>query len=209
MKGKLFVVDAIDGAGKSSVINHLAHLLLSYGVNVKVTREPGGTPMAEEIRNVLIANRDEPVNDVTEALLMFASRCQHYHNLIKPSVEQGVFVVSSRFTTSSYAYQHYSRGLDIQIIRDLEKMVLGDFRPDMTFILDVSPEVSMQRAIERNELDRIEQSGMEFFHKARAGYLAQAAENPERFIVIDANQSLKDVLSDISKEVSILMGKGL
>jgi dTMP kinase len=193
--GKLIVIDSIDGAGKTSLIKGLCEDLRNKGFDVIESGEPGGTPIANDIRGLLLNKGDEQFHDLTELLLMFASRNQHYQNLIRPALNEGKLVICSRFTSSTYAYQHYAREIDINKIKALEQMVLGDFRPDKTIILDLDPESSLSRVRGRGELDRIEEEKIEFFHKARHGYLAQASEMPQLFDVIDASQSKEAVLS--------------
>lgn len=208
MDGKLLIVDGIDGAGKTYLVDFMANMLRAAGLNVIVSGEPGGTPFAERIRGLLLELSTEKVDDLTELLLMFASRNQHYKNLIKPALESGTWVVCSRFTSSSYSYQHFARGLDVNNIMGLENMVLGDFRPHKTIILDVEPNISLARVHGRGEKDRIENEKLAFFEKARVGYLEQARANPGIFEVVDACQDKPGVLRDVSMIVERLLKDG-
>lgn len=205
MKRGLFItVEGGEGVGKSTNIAFIQEALAAKGIKSIVTREPGGTPLAEEIREVLIKNREETVVSETELLLMFAARAQHLHQKILPSLEAGVWVISDRFTDATYAYQSGGRGVPEEKVALLETFVQGDIRPDLTLLLDAPIEVGMARAKNRGALDRFEEEKAEFFNKVRDNYLARAKAEPERFKVVDATQSLAAVQADLKDLISDL-----
>lgn len=205
MKRGLFItVEGGEGVGKSTNIAFIQEALAAKGIKSIVTREPGGTPLAEEIREVLIKNREETVVSETELLLMFAARAQHLHQKILPSLEAGVWVISDRFTDATYAYQSGGRGVPEEKVALLETFVQGDIRPDLTLLLDAPIEVGMARAKNRGALDRFEEEKAEFFNKVRDNYLARAKAEPQRFKVVDATQSLAAVQADLKDLISDL-----
>lgn len=197
-KGLFITVEGGEGVGKTTNIDFIRQSLEAKGYEVIVTREPGGTPFAEEIREVLIKNREERVSSDAELLLMFAARAQHLAEKILPSINEGKCVISDRFTDATYAYQSGGRGISEENIALLENFVQGDFRPHLTMLLDAPPEVGMQRAIKRGKLDRFEEEKQDFFNKVRRNYLTRAAAEPKRFKVIDATQELEGVQADIA-----------
>lgn len=192
-KGLFITVEGAEGVGKSTNIAFIRDALQSKGLDVIVTREPGGTEMAEEIREVLLKNRDESVAESAELLLMFAARAQHIESLIKPALLQGKWVISDRFTDATYAYQGGGRGVDANKIGILENFVQGGFRPDKTILLDAPVEIGMARAHKRGELDRFENQKLAFFEKVRRVYLERLEAEPNRFELIDASKSLDEV----------------
>jgi dTMP kinase len=192
-KGKFITVEGIEGVGKTTNIEFIRGLVDSAGILCEVTREPGGTPMAEEIRGSLLRNRDEIVCEETELLLMFASRAQHLHQFIWPKLSHGEWIVCDRFTDATYAYQGYGRMQNLANIALLETMVQADFRPDCTILLDAPVEIGLQRAKKRGELDRFEQETVAFFSRVRDGYLEMAEKNAGRYRVVDARMSIDDV----------------
>lgn len=194
--GKFITLEGGEGSGKTTNLEFIQSYLESQNIEVVVTREPGGTPFAEEIRDVLLKHHDETVASDTELLLMFASRAQHLAELIKPAIAAGKWVLCSRFTDSSYAYQGAGRGIDPKRIEVLENWTHGDFQPDLTFFFDLSVEVGMARAKERAELDRIEVEQLDFFERVRQAYLDRAAQH-DRYRVIDASVSLQEVQTQI------------
>lgn len=196
-RGLFITVEGGEGVGKSTNIGFLKSVLQEKGLEVIVTREPGGTPLAEEIREVLIKNRDEKVVSETELLLMFAARAQHLHQKILPALSQGQCVISDRFTDATYAYQSGGRGVPSEKVSLLENFVQGDIRPDITFLFDAPIEVGMSRAQKRGALDRFEEEEMSFFNRVRDNYLKRATQEPHRFKVIDASQSLDAVQADL------------
>jgi dTMP kinase len=185
--------------GKSTNIAFIQSQLESKGIQCLITREPGGTPLAEEIREVLIKNRDEIVVSETELLLMFAARAQHLHQKIMPALSEGKWVISDRFTDATYAYQSGGRGVSASNVGLLENFVQGDLRPDLTLLLDAPPEVGMARARGRGQLDRFEEEKSAFFDRVRRNYLSRAAAEPKRFKVVDATQILSAVQRDIAE----------
>ena len=201
-QGVFITLEGSEGVGKSTNLAFIEQWLTEQGHQPIVTREPGGTPMAEEVRELLLAPREESVSEKAELLLMFAARAQHLDTKIKPALSQGRCVVSDRFTDATYAYQGYARGVNLDWIGQLETLVQEDLRPDLTILLDVSIDVAMQRVSSRGEMDRFEQEKAEFFEKVRQGYLTRAAAEPERFAVIDAGQPLEAVKADIAAALS-------
>ncbi|QIB52408.1 dTMP kinase [Pseudomonas sp. OIL-1] len=181
------------GAGKSTNLKVFAQALADAGCQALLTREPGGTPVAERIREVLLSQHDELMDADAELLLMFAARAQHLNTLIKPALAQGRVVISDRFTDATYAYQGGGRGIDPLRIAALENWVQGPVRPDLVVVFDVPVELGMARARARSQLDRFEQEQTTFFEAVRATYLQRASENPQRYRVIDASGSLEQV----------------
>ena len=187
-----------EGAGKTTVLNALRDALQADGAEVVDTREPGGTPLAEMIRGLLLDPAHEPPTPVTELLLMFAARAQHVHETIRPALERGAWVISDRFTDSSYAYQGGGRGLDAGFITELERRVVG-LQPGLTLLLDVGVAQGRERARGRdlalagNGPDRIERERDEFFERVRDAYRARVAAEPQRFRVVDASQPAQAV----------------
>lgn len=202
MKGKFIVVEGLEGAGKSSVIGLIVDTLKAAGKLVEQTREPGGTPMAEAIRDCVKHNWDERVSEETELLLMYAARVQLLDNRIKPALDAGTWVVGDRHDLSSQAYQGGGRGVDATMMASIRNIALRGFTPDLTLYLDVEPETGLARARGRGELDRIEQSGLAFFERTRARYLALANAD-DNIKVINAMQDIvavhRDVLSVIKE----------
>ena len=192
-RGLFITIEGGEGVGKSTNIAYIEAFLRDHGVELEVTREPGGTAMAEAIRAVLLEPREEAVHPVTELLLMFAARSQHLHSLIEPALEAGKWVLCDRFTDATYAYQSGGRGVPAELVRQLEQMVQGDLRPDYTLLLDAPVETGMQRARGRGELDRFEQEQVDFFERVRRTYLKLAEQSSGRFHVIDASQPLEAV----------------
>ena len=203
--GLFITVEGVEGAGKSTQLSLIIERLEAAGIEVVSTREPGGTPFAESVRELLLANREEKVDQVAEMLLMFAARSQHLSGLIKPAIAEGKWVVCDRFTDATYAYQGGGRELGFDLVAQLEQLVQGDFRPDRTFYLDLPVEQGMQRVFARGEKDRFEEEKIEFFERVRSAYLRLVDANPERYIVIDASQSLETVQSDLAVAVDDLI----
>ncbi len=196
-RGLFITVEGGEGVGKSTNIAFMQQVLEEKGFEVIVTREPGGTPLAEEIREVLIKNREEKVVSETELLLMFAARAQHLHQKILPALEQGQCVISDRFTDATYAYQSGGRGVSAEKVALLETFVQGAFRPDITFLFDAPIEIGMARAKKRGSLDRFEEEEVSFFNRVRDNYLQRASKEPKRFKIIDASQSLEAVQASL------------
>ncbi|MVW77059.1 dTMP kinase [Pseudomonas xionganensis] len=193
MSGLFITLEGPEGAGKSTNREYLAECLRRQGLDVLMTREPGGTPLAERIRELLLAPSAEPMASDTELLLVFAARAQHLAQVIRPALERGCVVLCDRFTDATYAYQGGGRGLSTSRIAVLEAFVQGDLRPDLTLIFDLPVEVGLARAAARGRLDRFEQEGQAFFQAVRQAYLQRAAAEPQRYRIIDAGQSLAQV----------------
>ena len=200
-RGLFITVEGGEGVGKSTNIAFMQQVLEDTGLEVMVTREPGGTPLAEEIREVLIKNREEKVVSETELLLMFAARAQHLYQKILPALEKGICVISDRFTDATYAYQSGGRGVPSEKVSLLENFVQGEIRPDITFLFDAPIEVGMSRAQKRGALDRFEEEEMSFFNRVRDNYLQRASQEPGRFKVIDASQNLDSVQTDLKAQL--------
>lgn len=205
MRGKFITVEGGEGVGKSSNIEFIASTLKAKGIECIVTREPGGTPLAEEIREVLIQRRAETVHPDTELLLMFAARAQHLNEKIIPALEQGVWVVCDRFTDATFAYQSGGRQLPSEKVSNLETFVQGSLRPDVTLLLDAPIEIGMARASKRAELDRFEEEKVEFFSRVRNTYLERARKDSNRFVVIDASLELEKVQQNIAKALEAVI----
>jgi dTMP kinase len=201
MSGKFITIEGGEGVGKSTQIQRLRDWLAQRGVDVVLTREPGGTPRAERIRALLLEQSEEPMPPVCELLLMFAARATHVENVIKPALARGAWVICDRFVDATYAYQGGGRGFDRSLIAALERAVLGDLRPDLTLLLDAPIDVSEARARERNRAagtaDRFELEQRAFFERVRAAYLERARAEPERIAVVDAAGSLEEVAAAI------------
>ncbi|SFV88194.1 Thymidylate kinase [hydrothermal vent metagenome] len=202
-KGKFITIDGIEGAGKSTQINFICDYLKDQNINVVLTREPGGTEIGEKIRELLLST-DSKMHSDTELLLMFAARNEHIYSKILPTLKQGDWVLSDRFTDASYAYQGGGRGLDIKRIAQLEQWVLQDFTPDMTLLLDLPVNIGMQRVASRGTKDRIEQEDFDFFNRVRQAYIARSEQYPERIKLIDAANSTDDISSQIQTILNTL-----
>ncbi len=197
--GRFITVEGGEGAGKSSNLSFIQGVLQAVGKTVLFTREPGGTLLGEEIRELLLGHKHTGMADDTELLLMFAARAEHIHQKILPALSEGIWVLCDRFTDASYAYQGAGRGLGRERIAALEAFVQGDLRPDLTLLLDLPVEIGLARAGARSAPDRFEREQERFFEAVRQGYLEIAAREPERVRVIDASQSLEDVQSQIER----------
>lgn len=199
MTGRFITLEGVEGVGKSTNLEHIKCRLEAAGIKLVVTREPGGTEMAEEIRALLLQPRDESVSEMAELLLMFAARAQHLHALIKPSLEAGTWVLCDRFTDATFAYQGGGRGVSFEWILTLEAMVQQSLRPDLTLLLDLPVEVGLERARQRSAFDRFEAEQQHFFEQVRKVYLHRAAQEPERFAIIDATPSIDRVQAQIDQ----------
>nr|WP_290445206.1 MULTISPECIES: dTMP kinase [unclassified Pseudomonas] len=182
-----------EGAGKSTNREYLAARLREQGIDVLMTREPGGTPLAERIRELLLAPSEEAMAVDTELLLMFAARAQHLAQVIRPALARGAVVLCDRFTDATYAYQGGGRGLPVERIATLESFVQGELRPDLTLVFDLPVQVGLARAAARGRLDRFEQEGQAFFEAVRQAYLQRAGQQPQRYRLLDASQPLAAV----------------
>ncbi|HAW60792.1 MAG TPA: dTMP kinase [Pseudomonas sp.] len=205
MKGLFVTLEGPEGAGKSTNREYLADRLRARGLDVVLTREPGGTPLAERIRDLLLTPADEPMAVDTELLLVFAARAQHLAQVIRPALARGAVVLCDRFTDATYAYQGGGRGLPLERIAQLETFVQGDLRPDLTLIFDLPVEVGLARAAARGRLDRFEQEGIRFFEAVRSAYLQRAEAAPSRYRVLDAGQPLSAVQRDVEALIPELL----
>ena len=196
--GKFITVEGIEGVGKSTNIDVLVKCIERAGHRVLTTREPGGTPFAEDIRDILMNRGDEPVPEIAELLLMFAARSFNVNNVILPALEAGTWVVCDRFTDSSRAYQGGGRGIPMETIDCVADWVHGETWPDLTILLDAPVEIGMERAGKRSKPDRIEQERHDFFQRVRECYLQIAVNEPERVVVIDTTRSIEEVGADVT-----------
>ena len=201
--GKFITLEGSEGVGKTTNIDVVCRLLEANGVPFTKTREPGGTPLAEALREAMLAVREEEVSAMTELLIVFAARTQHLDRVIRPALAAGQWVVCDRFTDASYAYQGYGRGLDLERITALEGWVQNGLQPDLTLLLDLAPEVAEQRMQERTK-DRMESEKVEFYQRVRSGYLRRAAQDA-RFRVIEAKNTIDAVATEIDAHVSALI----
>ncbi len=195
---KFIVIEGLEGAGKSTAIKNVLATLAKHGITSPVTtREPGGTPLAEKMRELVKQGHpDEPLTDMAELLLLYAARAQLVGNVIKPALARGEWVVGDRHDLSSQAYQGGGRGFDRELMMTMRNTVLGDFEPDLTIYMDIDPKLGLQRASARGELDRIEQMKLDFFERSRERYL-EFANSDESIITIDAGQDLETVTNSI------------
>jgi dTMP kinase len=190
--GRFLTIEGIEGVGKTTQVERLSEALRARGIAHVLTREPGGTPLAENIRRIVLNEQGESLPPTAELLLMFAARAVHLANLVEPHLQAGRWVVCDRFTDATYAYQGGGRGLDADYIRQLETMVQGARRPDLTVLLDAPVELALRRARQRNSgaaTDRFESERLEFFERVHAVYRARAAAEPHRIIPIEAHDS--------------------
>lgn len=203
--GKLITLEGGEGAGKSTVLDSVRVMLAQRGIDVVVTREPGGTPVGEAVRRVLLDPALRGMCAQTELLLMFASRAQLVREVVQPALARGQWVLSDRFTDASFAYQGGGRGLPIARIAELEKWAADDIQPDLTLLLDLPVATGLQRANGRGCADRIELESAEFFERVRAAYRQRAQQQPQRFRLIDASRPLDDVLSQVADTLKVFL----
>lgn len=196
-KGMFISLEGSEGVGKTTSLNFINEYIESLGHKVLLTREPGGTPLAEELRNILLSEREEKIESDTELLLMFAARCQHVNQVIKPALERGTWVICDRFVDASYAYQGGGRELGFKRIQQLEDWCLNGFKPDLTLLLDMSVEEGIARTKKRGKADRFETEKMGFYEKIRQAYLQRAEQDPERMFVIDAAPEISKVQASL------------
>jgi dTMP kinase len=204
-RGKFITIEGIEGVGKSTNISVLVDHIRAAGHEVLTTREPGGTPFAEDIRDILMNRGDEPVPEIAELLLMFAARSFNVSNVIEPALAAGTWVVCDRFTDSTRAYQGGGRGLPMETINRIADWVHGETWPDLTILLDAPVDVGMARAGSRSEPDRFEQEKHDFFERVRACYLELAEAEQNRFAVIDTTRTIEAVGADVIAVVDRLL----
>ena len=200
-KAKFITFEGVDGAGKSTHLTWFAETLRKRGNEVLVTREPGGTPVGESLRDILL---NQPMHAETEALLMFAARLEHIEQVIKPALQRGIWVVSDRFSDASFAYQGGGRGVSVAKLEQLECWVHENFQPDLTLLFDLPVEVARQRLSKNITLDRFEQEKDSFFEKVRQAYLDRRKKHPDRFVLINAAQSPEQVKANLEKTILLL-----
>jgi len=193
IRGKFITLEGGEGVGKTTNLHFIKDYIEEHSIPVIITREPGGTPLAEKIRQLLLDNDSEAVSETAELLLIFAARAQHIKHVIEPALAQGTWVICDRFTDATYAYQGGGRNMRISTIEALENWVQGSLRPDLTILLDAPVEIGLERARQRSEFDRFESEKTNFFEQVRRAYLLQLELNPQRIKLIKANQPLIDV----------------
>jgi len=207
-KGFMVVFDGSNGAGKTTVINEVEKYLKTKGLDVIMTREPGGTPIGEKIRSIILDSSTPEMCDMTELMLFGAGRAQHIQEKIIPALDDGKIIISDRFDAATFSFQHYARGINIDIITKINNLALDGFKPDMNIILDLDPLEGLKRVKQRGEgLDRLEDEKLDFLDKARNGYLSQAKDQPDKFEVIDASKTKECVLQDVIKVIDSLLEK--
>ncbi|TWI53428.1 dTMP kinase [Pseudomonas duriflava] len=205
MSGLFITLEGPEGAGKSTNLQYLAGKLRQAGREVVLTREPGGTPLAERIRELLLAPNNEKMDSDTELLLMFAARAQHLSTVIRPALARGAVLLCDRFTDATYAYQGGGRGLPEARIAMLEEFVQAGLQPDLTLVFDLPVEIGLQRAVQRGRLDRFEQEHQDFFEAVRQTYLKRAKAAPDRYKVLDAAQPLAEVQRQLDEIFPVLL----
>ncbi|SBT18826.1 Thymidylate kinase [Marinomonas gallaica] len=205
MNAQFISLEGGEGAGKSSAIQCIEAWLTEHEIPYILTREPGGTPMAEEIRELVLSARDEQVAPNTELLLVFASRVQHLNEKIQPALAQGKWVISDRFVDSSYVYQGVARGINESVIDNLVDTFLKNQLPNKTLLLDVPVELGLQRVQSRGESNRLDGESLAFHQKVRDGFLHRASQDPERFVVVDASQAIASVEAQIVAQLNALL----
>jgi dTMP kinase len=196
-RGKFITLEGGEGVGKTTNLAFIKKYLQDHGIDVVVTREPGGTQLAEKIRQLLLDSSSESISESAELLLMFAARAQHIKHVIEPALSKGKWVLCDRFTDATYAYQGGGRNMSINTIEWLENLVQGTLRPDLTLLLDAPVEIGLGRVGARGELDRFESERIDFFERVRQAYLRQTALYPARIKLINANQPLTDVQNSL------------
>ena len=203
MSGLFITLEGIEGAGKSSLILKIKEYLENKGRKVECVREPGGTPVAEQFRNILkTARTDEDICDRCELLLMYAARAQLVNTKIKPALEKGIDVICDRHDLSAIAYQGGGRGMDLNLIKSAKNIAIGDFKPNLTLLLDLSPKVGMSRVVKRGALDRFEMSKYDFFERVRQSYLDYAYEHKDEVVIINAEDPFEIVVENALEAIA-------
>ena len=192
--------EGIEGCGKSTQAKLLCESLIDRGFSVVFTREPGGTPAAEELRSFLLEPRNERFPPFAELSIYEAARAFHVENLIKPSLSEGAVVICDRFTDSTLAYQGYGRGIDLSLVERLNREATGGLKPDLTVLIDLSVEEAFKRISDRGK-DRMEQEDLEFHERVRQGFLKIAEKEPERFLIVDGRKTVEEIHEEVLKEV--------
>jgi len=200
-KARFITFEGVDGAGKSTGLEWFVAALRQRGIDLLVTREPGGTPLGEQLREILL---HQPMHAETEAMLMFAARREHVEQVIRPALQRGTWVISDRFSDASFAYQGGGRGVPLDKLEQLEQWVHGDLQPDLTLLFDIPIEVARLRLNNNASLDKFEREQGEFFERVRQAYLARAAKIPQRYAIIRAEKSLDEVQRQLADIVASL-----
>lgn len=205
-KGKLIVFDGGNGAGKSTVLAAVGQHLQDRGIAFITTREPGGTPIGEKIRDILL-NRETPeMSEITELLLFAAARAQHVQEKILPALDNGITVISDRFDSATLSFQHYARGMALELVKNVNSIALQGITPNLTVVLDLDPRTGLERvALRGTAFDRMELTKIDFLERARLGYLAQAKADPDHFTVLDASLPLPLVITKAVEEVDRIL----
>lgn len=203
-RGKFITVEGTEGVGKTTNIAFITQWLEQHNIDFIATREPGGTPLAEQLRELLLQPRAEKVHELPELLMVFAARAQHLAEVIVPALNRGTWVLCDRFTDATYAYQGGGRQMDLQTIATLESLVQKELRPDAVLLLDIPVELGLERARGRGELDRFEQEDLAFFERVRARYLERARQH-SNYCVVDASQALAAVQQDLAAHLDQLL----
>lgn len=206
MSGLFITVEGSEGAGKSTNLAYIETYLRGLGKEVLVTREPGGTALGEQVRELLLGYRHDGMADDTELLLVFAARAEHLDKVVRPALAAGTWVLCDRFTDATYAYQGGGRGIPTERIEQLENWVQGALRPDLTVLLDVPVAVGMSRAGKRSAPDRFERQQADFFERVRGTYLARASLHADRYRIVDASKPLERVQADLKKTLDTYFG---
>ncbi len=204
-RGRFIVLEGGEGVGKSTNLQFVTDWLCARDISFVQTREPGGTPLAEELREMLLCKREEAVDPTAELLMVFAARAQHLAQVIVPALDRGDWVICDRFTDATYAYQGGGRQLDRELIAQLEQTVQGTLRPDRVLLLDLDPKIGLQRAANTGAADRFESEQLAFFQRVRAAYRERAEADPERYAVIDASRPLEQVQQQLQTELEKLL----
>jgi len=199
--GKFITLEGSEGCGKTTNMAYIEQLLEEADIELVVTREPGGTPLGETIREILLDSRQTAMSEDTELMLMFAARAQHMHEKIRPALDAGKWVLCDRFVDATYAYQGGGRGISMERIGRLDSWVLNGFKPELTLYLDIGVAQGLKRAEARAELDRFEKEKIDFFERVRSGYLNRVEAEPERFRVVDASEPLEQVQHSIKSHI--------
>jgi dTMP kinase len=200
-KGMFITVEGTDGSGKSTQIEMMKKYISSKGIDVVLTREPGGTTISEKIRSIILDPENIKMADMTELLLYAASRAQLVDEIIRPAIEKGKTVIADRFIDSSYVYQGFGRGMDLKIIETVNKTAVDGILPNLTLFFDISPEVALRRRTELSDPDRIEKEEMDFHMRVYNGYIKLASDNPQRIVTIDSNRDVEAIAADVRKIV--------
>ncbi|NLK22064.1 MAG: dTMP kinase [Epulopiscium sp.] len=208
MKGLFITMEGPDGSGKSTQIGEIKKYFLSRGYEVIITREPGGTDISEQIRNIILDTNNKKLSNMTEALLYAASRAQHVEEKIKPALEDGKVVISDRFVDSSVAYQGYARGLGVELIESINKFALQGIIPDITFFFDIEPKKAMDRKLNQKSPDRLEGEHLSFHNLVYEGYKMLLKCHPDRIKIIDARKPAEEVKNQIIKEINKFLEEG-